>query len=305
MSTKHPNIVNRLQHGNHIQSDVSSPQPSPYHVPSPAYSVHSQNYVEQSHAATTVNNVYSQPESPLTSSENSQQQCLDSPFIGLEQHNFHDHVPSNLLPCDSILMDPNFSSPFITSQSLDRYENDLHYINENDAGQDSCTSYETGSSEMIVQLGNGHSSLESNSTCESFASGDQIIGTSPIQADGVTYVIQMESNTLLRREPVTSTVPEQPIDMIGQQSNPDLAQILALLQGRIPDEELKNIIAHLMQGLNHGNAQTVSEMNSTSVVMTSDNTPCLTSSGSMSDAFNFRYGLVFGYDRRNYKELTI
>lgn len=294
LSTKHPNIVNRLQHGNHIQSDLSSPQPSPYSVLSPAYSVQSQNNAEHSCAAQSYNNVYSLPESPMNSSENSSQQCLDSPLsmslIGSEQYNCDEHVAPNLLPCESILtgvMDLNFSDIdcsvrcFIASQTAGRYGDRLHY--EEDAGNESCTSFETGSTEVIVQTGNGHSSLESNCTGESPTS----IESSPLHNEDVANMIQMENNAL--QEPVTSTVHEQPIECEQSQSN--LAHVFALLNV-LTTEELKCIHEHVERGVYNETTQ-VMELEST--VMTSDSTPGLTSSG-MSDAFNFRYGMVFGYD---------
>ncbi|XP_053381113.1 signal transducer and activator of transcription 6-like [Mercenaria mercenaria] len=316
VSVNHPTIAKILQQGS---LDVSSPQNNPFAVPSPVYPGQSPCYPAQSPAPSAMSPFYAQTPSPANSTHSNclSQDVLGSPIAtdtgGLQQMDMSEQGSPKLnslptviedLPATTVSKDLNRlpmsdngicspASSCTTNQSPQRNGNDAtHILIEGDDGQMSVVSFETGSNEVVVQQLSGHSSLESNSSCHSSVSnGQQSAVILPAQTDD-PYMVSMGNNMFKRREPVTSTVPEQQDVLSSLQNNPELAQILSILNNATPDI-LKYLQSYLDQNMapvvNDGCVQMSTEIDPAPAcpVVTTSGTPHLTSSGSMSDAFNF------------------
>lgn len=323
VSAKHPTIAMILEQGKtshmdgisecssqmEVRSDLSaSPQNN-------VFSMTSQANYGQSPASQIMSPAYAPTPSPANSTANVSQdvQSLSLPanLSGHERSDMSGQESPTFLSLPTVIDDaiPVKSKPITRNMApvlnKSQYPTD-NSITTNQASQgngDGTTqmiiddvdstpmfiSYETGSTEVLVQVPvSGHSSLESNNSSRSAVSDGQP-SVEMSQAQGLEFFhVEVSNNGLKSGEPVTSTVPDQQ-EVLLCQPRADLDMILTLLNTLQPDQ-LKLLQSYLDQNvpyLTDCSTQISSGLNTTPVVTTC-NRPVLTSSGSITDAFNFR-----------------
>lgn len=304
-----------------VRSDLSaSPQNSMFSVASKANYSQSPSYFGSSSASQTMSPAYAPTPSPanFTPSVSQDVQSLSLPanlpghersdMSGQESPTFlslptviddaipvkSKHTKRNMAPVLNKSQYPTDNSITANQASQGNGDSTTQMIIDDDESTPMFISYKTGSTEVLVQQlpVSGHSSLESNNSSHSAISDSQP-SVEMAQTQGVEFFsVEVTEDGLKSGEPVTSTVPDQREVLLCQQPRADLDTILHLLNTLQPDQ-LKLLQSYLEQNvpdLNDCSTQMSSGLNATPVcpVVTTSNRPILTSSGSFTEAFNFR-----------------